>query len=158
MYNLYCGFKFPSIRIFWPMLIRGPNRNLKAWVLRSIFYTKVLSLTFVFAVCKCVRWKMAKKVWVLAPTSLKSMGAEVPKAHIPMWPWLIEAMPVCREIWFWRPIFHNRGHLILCKIIFVLSLNFSVYHLIHFQAIFKTWMLWGCTKANLIFFHMINYQ
>ena len=42
----------------------------------------MLELIFLAKVLKCVRAKFAKKVWVLAPTSLKSMGAEATTAPI----------------------------------------------------------------------------
>ena len=41
----------------------------------------ILTFSFINHVMK--RGKIAKKVWVLAPTTLKSMGAEAPTAPVP---------------------------------------------------------------------------
>ena len=50
-----------------------------AWI--HFLYKNVI-VNFAFALCKCSIGKIAKKVWVLAPITLKSMGAEAPTAPI----------------------------------------------------------------------------
>ena len=59
-------------------LVRVSLRNLKPWVLKSISLVKLLILTPTFSLWKYIRAKFAKNVWLLIPTTLKSMGAEAP--------------------------------------------------------------------------------
>ena len=101
-YNLCTAFSYLSYTIvsnhsFWHH--RAPVRNLKPWVLMNSWDPQIL--IFVVSLLKILikvglisifvhfflskvyhKRKSCQKVWVLAPTTLKSMGAEAPTAPI----------------------------------------------------------------------------